>query len=65
MLQISHTVKHVHQTTFVIICHGIDGKIPTPQILLKVIGKGDFLWVSSILILSINAVGSNLVAHML
>ena len=62
MVQILHSAKYIHQTHLVIIRHGIDRKISSSQILFQPVGKLYLLWMSAVLICTIDPVGRHLKA---
>ena len=60
-LQIPQSIKLIDQAGCLIICHGIDGKIPSLQIFHQIRCKDHFLGMSVILILSIHPVRGDLI----
>ena len=53
-LHVIHSPEKVYQALFLIIRHGIDGKIPALQILLQIRGKGNLPGMTAVLICSVN-----------
>ena len=61
LLQVADAAKQVHKTCLSAVGHGIDGEIPAFQILFQTGGKYHIFRVPAVLILAVDAVGSDLV----
>ena len=60
--QILPASEQIHQSVFLIICHGVHREIPPLQILLQTGGKCHFLRMSAVLIFPVHPVGRHFIA---
>ena len=62
VFHVIHSMKKIHKTFLRMICHGIDRKISSLQILLKAGSKGYLLRMPAILIIAVHPIGGDLIS---